>query len=221
LNIGHDAMELKRRGLIAEAAKLSRLAQKQKPSQALSARSRALPHLWLMTDPDRLPDPVGTALRLPKGSGIVYRGFGRPQALVEALALADLAKRRGLTLLIGADEALAYRVGADGVHLPERMMGNAKRFRARHPNWIITTAAHSPRAIAKAARLGLDGALVSPVFVSQSPSASRPLGQTRVAEWAHRANLPVIALGGIGHKNARLLSGTGVWGIAAIDGLRT
>jgi len=214
-------MELKRRGLIAEAAKLSRLAQKQKPSQALSARSRALPHLWLMTDPDRLPDPVRTARTLPRGSGIIYRSFGRPQALVEALALADLAKQRGLTLLIGADEALACRVGADGVHLPERMMGNAKRFRARHPNWIITTAAHSPRAIAKAARLGLDGALVSPVFVSQSPSASRPLGQTRVAEWAHRANLPVIALGGIGHKNARLLSGTGVWGIAAIDGLRT
>jgi len=214
-------MELKRRGLIAEAAKLSRLAQKQKPSQALSARSRALPHLWLMTDPDRLPDPVRTARTLPRGSGIIYRSFGRPQALVEALALADLAKQRGLTLLIGADEALACRVGADGVHLPERMMGHAKRFRARHPNWIITTAAHSPRAIAKAARLGLDGALVSPVFVSQSPSASRPLGQTRVAEWAHRANLPVIALGGIGHKNARLLSGTGVWGIAAIDGLRT
>ena len=32
--------------------------------------------------------------------------------------------------------------------------------------------------------------------------------------------MPVIALGGIGHKNARLLAGTGVWGIAAIDGLR-
>jgi thiamine-phosphate pyrophosphorylase len=221
LNIGHDAMELKRRGLIAEAAKLGRLAQKRKPPKALSARSGALPHLWLMTDPDRLPDPVGTALRLPKGSGIIYRSFGRPQALVEALAIADLARQRDLTLLIGADEALAHRVGADGVHLPERMMGHAKRLRARHPNWIITTAAHSPRAIAKAARLGLDAALISPVFVSQSPSAGRPLGQTRVAKWVHRANLPVIALGGIGHKNARLLSGTGVCGIAAIDGLRT
>ncbi len=214
-------MELKRRGLIAEAAKLGRLAQKRKPPKGLGARSLALPHLWLMTDPDRLPDPVRTARTLPRGSGIIYRSFGRPQALVEALALARLARQRGLTLLIGADDGLARRVGADGVHLPERMMGQAKRLRARHPNWIITTAAHSPRAIAKAARLGLDAALISPVFVSQSPSAGRPLGQTRVADWAYRAKLPVIALGGIGHKNARLLAGTGVWGIAAIDGLRT
>lgn len=214
-------MELKRRGLIAEAAKLGRLAQKRKAPQALRARSVVLPHLWLMTDPDRLPDLVGAALTLPKGSGIIYRGFGRPQALAEALALADLAKGRGLTLLIGADEALAHRVGADGVHLPERMMGHAKQIQARHPNWIITTAAHSPRAIAKAARLGLDAALVSPVFVSQSPSAGRPLGQTRLAAWISKAKLPAMALGGIGHKNARLLSGTGVWGIAAIDGLRT
>jgi len=214
-------MELKRRGLIAEAAKLGRLAQKRKAPQALRARSVVLPHLWLMTDPDRLPNLVGAALALPKGSGIIYRSFGRPQALAEALALADLANRRDLTLLIGADEALARRVGADGVHLPERMMGEAKRVRARHPNWIITTAAHSPRAIAKAARLGLDAALVSPVFVSQSPSAGRPLGQTRLAAWISKAKLPAMALGGIGHKNARLLSGTGVWGIAAIDGLRT
>ncbi len=214
-------MELKRRGLIAEAAKLGRLAQKRNPSKPPVARSLALPHLWLMTDPDRLPDPVGTALRLPRGSGIIYRSFGRPQALAEALTLAELAKRRGLMLLIGADASLAIRVGADGIHLPERMMGEAKRLRARHPNWIITTAAHSPRAIAKAARLELDGALISPVFVSQSPSAGRPLGQTRLAGWVRKAKLPAIALGGMGHKNARLLSGTGVWGIAAIDGLRT
>jgi len=100
-------------------------------------------------------------------------------------------------------------------------MGQAKRVRARHPNWIITTAAHSPHAIAKAARLELDAVLISPVFFSQSPSAGRPLGPTRVARWVRATRLPVIALGGIGHKNARLLSGTGVWGCAAIDGLRT
>lgn len=137
------------------------------------------------------------------------------------MALAQLARQQGLTLLIGADEALALKVGADGVHLPERLMGQAKRMSARHPNWIMTTAAHSPRAIAKAAKLGLDAALLSPVFVSQSPSAGRPLGPTRVARWVRTTSLPVIALGGVDHKKARLLSGTGVWGFAAIDGLRT
>ncbi len=214
-------MELKRRGLIAVAAKLGRLAQKRKPAKTFGTRSQPLPCLWLMTDPDRLPDLVSTALALPPASGIIYRSFGRPQALSEAMALAAVAKRRGLTLLIGADEALALKVGADGVHLPERLMGRAEQIRARHPNWIMTTAAHNPRAIAKAAKHGLDAAFLSPVFVSQSPSAGRPLGPIRVALWVRGARLPVIGLGGIGHKNARLLSGTGVWGIAAIDGLKT
>lgn len=173
-----------------------------------------------MTDPSRLADPIAVACTLPAGSGIIYRSFGRKEALSEALALAKLARSRGLTLLIGADEALAFKVGADGVHLPERMMAKAPSIRLRHPGWIVTTAAHSPRALAKAGALRLDGTLISPIFVSQSPSAGRPLGQGRAAFWTRKAKLPVIALGGIDHKNVRLLSGTGVWGLAAIDGLR-
>jgi thiamine-phosphate pyrophosphorylase len=211
---------MKQRGLMAEAVKLGRLAQKLKPAKAHRGRSGALPHLWLMTDPARLADPIAVARTLPTGSGIIYRSFGHAGALVEALALASLARSRGLILLIGADEALAVKVRADGIHLPERMMTKALMIRLRRRGWIITTAAHSPRALAKAGRLGLDAALISPIFVSQSPSAGRPLGQGRAARWTSKARLPIIALGGIDHKNARLLSGTGVWGLAAIDGLR-
>jgi thiamine-phosphate pyrophosphorylase len=173
-----------------------------------------------MTDPSRLKNPIAVARTLPAGCGIIYRSFGRKEALSEALALAKVARSRGLILLIGADEALAFKVRADGVHLPERMMAKAPYIRLRHPDWIITTAAHNSRALAKAGTLKLDGALISPIFVSQSPSAGRPLGQGRAALWSLKARLPVIALGGIDHKNARLLSGTGVWGLAAIDGLR-
>lgn len=207
------------RALFAEARTLSRLTQKRKGAQ--TGRASALPGLWLLTDPDRVPDPVAVARTLPPGSGVIYRGFGRPQAAEEAMALAVLARQRRLVLLIGADETLAFKVGADGVHLPERMMGSAQRLRARHPHWLITTAAHSPRALARAGQMGLDGALVSAVFTSHSPSAGRPLGQTRLALWTRAAALPVIALGGIHDKNARLLAGTGVAGLAAIDGLRT
>ena len=209
-------MVSKRLALIAQAAKLCRLAQKRKGGQ-----NKCLPGLWLVTDPDRLPDPIAAVRALPQGSGILYRGFGRPGSAAQALALARLAKTRGLILLIGADPDLARRVGASGVHLPERMMARAPRLRAQHPNWIITAAAHSPRALAQAGRLGLDAALLSPVFPSQSPSATRPIGLNRLALWTRSARLPVIALGGIRYDNARGLAATGVAGLAAVEGLRT
>lgn len=133
------------------------------------------------------------------------------------MALARIARARGLILLIGLDEALAAQVGADGVHLPERALGQARRIRMRHPRWLITGAAHSLRAARRAKGRGLDAALVSPVFASRSPSAGRPLGVMRFSAIARRAGLPVIALGGVNARTARRLADTGAWGLAAVD----
>ena len=179
-----------------------------------------MPRLWLLTDPDRLADPVAAARGLPAGSGIIYRSFGHPNAELEARALVKLSKDRDLVLLIGADARLAARVGADGVHLPERMMALAPRLRARHPGWILTTAAHNQYALAKAKALKLDGAFVSAVFPSQSPSAGAPMGPVRLARLVQDADLPVMALGGITAKTGQRLVGTGIYGLAAIEGLK-
>ena len=179
-----------------------------------------MPRLWLLTDPDRLADPVAAACGLPVGSGIIYRSFGRTNAKTEALALAGLARNRGLILLIGADARLAVRVGAHGVHLPERLMALAPRLRAQHPGWILTTAAHNQCALAKAKALKLDGAFVSAVFPSQSPSAGAPMGPVRLARLVLDAGLPVMALGGITAKTGQRLIGTGIYGLGAIQGLK-
>lgn len=183
------------------------------------ARGRPiLPRLWFVTDPDRTPDPSAVIARLPKGAGVIYRGFGVADAPAVAAHLRRLTRARGLILLIGADPGLAARVGADGVHLPERMMGLTGRLRTRQSQWMITVAAHSPRALARAGRLGLDAALVSVVFESRSPSAGRPMGPARLAALARGARTPVIALGGVNDQTAPRLIGTRVWGLAAVAG---
>ena len=105
------------------------------------ASAYSLPALWFFTDPDRVADPLAAAARLPAGCGIVYRGFGRPQAPAEAAALARLAREKGLVFLVGLDGALAAQVGAHGVHLPERHLGLARRLKVAHPGWILTGAA--------------------------------------------------------------------------------
>jgi thiamine-phosphate pyrophosphorylase len=175
--------------------------------------------VFFVTDPDRTPDPAGIAERLPRGAGVIFRGFGRPGAEGKAAALARIAGRRGLVLLIGADEAMAARVGAQGVHLPERDLARAPSIRRRHPTWLITGAAHSSLALARAKRAGLDAALLSTAFPSLSPSAGRALGPVRLAGLARGAGLPVIALGGVNGATAKRLVGTGVYGFAAVEGL--
>jgi thiamine-phosphate pyrophosphorylase len=180
------------------------------------ARKR-LPPLFFVTDPSRTPDPVAVAAALPRGAGVIYRHFGAADAGRIAAGLARVARARGLVLLIGADARLAAKVGADGVHLPERELGRARRL--RRPNWILTGAAHSGRALALAGRAGLDAALLSPALPSRSPSAGRPLGPIRLARLVRGARLPVYALGGVNAGTAKRLRDTGISGLAAVEGL--
>jgi thiamine-phosphate pyrophosphorylase len=183
------------------------------------ARARRLPTLLFLTDPERTPQPWLIAERLPRGAGVVFRAFGRPDAVETGLRLKAVARRRGLVLLAGADVALARAIGADGVHLPQRLAHRARALRRARPGWIVTAAAHGLPAILAAARAGASAVLVSPVFESRSPSAGAPLGTVRFAALARGAGVPVYALGGIDGGTARRLIGSGAAGLAAVEAL--
>lgn len=154
---------------------------------------------------------MALARSLPRGTGLVYRAFGAPDRLETARALAIIARRRGLVLLVGADAELAARAGASGVHLPERLAGRALRL--RRPGWIITAAAHSPRA---ARRPGIDAFVLSAVFPSASPSAGPPLSALRFAQRVRTASAPAYALGGVNDATAGRLRMTGAAGLAGV-----
>lgn len=183
--------------------------------QARASNGRTLPRALFVTDPVRTADVFSIAQRLPRGFGIVWRHFGAADRLEAGRKLARLCRRRGLVLLVSADPALAARIGAHGVHWPEARL---KGMRLRPAGMIETAAAHSPRAIARAARLGVDAAIVSPVFPSRSPNADKPLSALRFRQMARTARLPVYALGGLNASNAaRAMANAAGW--AAIDGM--
>jgi thiamine-phosphate pyrophosphorylase len=182
-------------------------------------RGKALPRLFFFTDPARTPDPEAVIAGLPRGAGVVYRAFGDPQAVAKGRRLVKAAHRRGLLVLAGADAGLAARIGADGVHLPERRAGMARGIKRARPTWIVTAAAHSETAMVAARRAGADVVFVSPVFASASPSAGRPIGALRFAALAIRARLPVFALGGLNADTARRLAQTRAAGAAAVEAL--
>lgn len=174
-----------------------------------------LPRLWFFTDPRRTPDPAAIAARLPRGSAVVYRHFGAADRDHVARALLRISRRRGLRLLVGADAELAARIGADGVHLPERDAARAHALKQRRPHWIVTAAAHSGDALQSAR--DADAAILSPVFPSRSPSAGAPLGVLRAARLAASAPVPVIALGGVERRHVHMLLRRGFAGAAGIE----
>jgi thiamine-phosphate pyrophosphorylase len=180
-----------------------------------AAGSPAIPALYFVTDPARTPDPASIAAGLPRGAAVIYRHFGAADRAHVARDLAGVCRRRGLKLLIAADPELAARVHADGVHWPERLLPQQGHAGAG----LVTVAAHSPAALARAAAFGADAALLAPVFPTRSGSGRAPLGLFRASQWARAAALPVIALGGVTAARARLLAGRGFAGFAAVDAL--
>jgi thiamine-phosphate pyrophosphorylase len=201
--------------ILMSAASLTKLSLRLNRSAGYFGQ---LPGVILLTDANRLPDPLPAAAALPKGGAIILRHYGVAEREALGRELMALCRRRGLVLLIAGDWRLAWKLGAHGIHLPEWQTARPPVL-ARKPGWLITAAAHSQGALSRAGRLGVDAALLSPVFPTASHPGAGALGVLRFARLALHCPVPVYALGGIGADNAARLMGSGAAGIAAISGL--
>lgn len=151
-----------------------------------------------MTD-ERMGDALIPAiLRLPKGSGIMFRHYGLEPAARLALwkRIRRIARARRLTLLSG---------GRGGEH--------GRRFGA------LTAPVHSLRERIAAECSGARLIFVSPVFQTASHPGGRPLGRVGFGLLVRGSKVPVIALGGMTRRKARSLSAFKIYGWAAISGL--
>lgn len=143
------------------------------------------------------------AARLAKPARARPRQAKNGRALPSAWFLTDPDRTKNLLAVIGAD----------GVHWPEARLRGVRK---RSPHFIETASAHSRAGLARAHALGLDAAILSTVFPSRSPSASRAMGPLRFRLIARDAVLPVYALGGVNaHNAAHAMAHAAGW--AAID----
>jgi thiamine-phosphate pyrophosphorylase len=170
-----------------------------------------------MTDDERLADPLAAATALPRGSLVVIRTRKAEERARLLAHLKAVARSRDLILLVAGDPALTTRLGADGLHLPEARAGEIAHWRATHPEWLITVAAHSLRALAKCR--AADAVMLAPIFATGSHPDRRSLTAMRANAMARLSPVPVFALGGVDGRNAKLLAGRNYAGIAAISSL--
>jgi len=80
---------------------------------------------------------------------------------------------------------------------------------------LIGVSCHSPAEVAQAAAHGATFAIFAPVFEKKDDPTTRPTGLTMLQQ-ACRAEIPVLALGGVTLSNARSCLEAGAAGIAAI-----
>jgi thiamine-phosphate pyrophosphorylase len=182
-------------------------------------RRDRLPSLVLMTDDERLPDPLAAASALPRGSMVVVRARQTKRRDELSRAVLKIAHRNGFAVLIASDPEMAARLGADGFHLPEARSREATYWRARFPSLMITTAAHSFRALMLVRALPIDAVFLSPIFATSSHPERATLTPLRANIIARAMSKPVYALGGIDTRNATLLAPDAFAGIAAIGAL--
>jgi len=187
------------------------------------AGKRKLPVIILMTDAARVPDPVEALARAPRGAAMIYRAYGLSPTRTELARLGQMARRKGVRLLVAGNLRASSGAGVGGQHLPEHVIHQPteRRFARRpKPDFLVTAAAHSESAVIAAARAGADAVLISPVFATQSHPGAKPLGPVRFARLATMANargLAVYALGGMTTDAARRrLSSICIMGIAGI-----
>jgi thiamine-phosphate pyrophosphorylase len=177
-----------------------------------------------VTDVHRLPDPLPVMARLPPGTGVILRHYGEAGRERLGRAVARLARRRRLVLLVAGDWRLAAGLGADGLHLPEGLARHGLLAGAlgwvRRRRRLLLVACHGITALGRAKALGADAALLSPVFATASHPGAPAIGAVRFGLWARRAGLPVIALGGMSHRMLTRLPPGSAAGMAAIGAFR-
>ncbi|CAM9549288.1 unnamed protein product [Ectocarpus fasciculatus] len=147
-----------------------------------------------------------------------------------AKSKADLAVRisaaiegRALFVVNGEPDA-ARASGADGVHLPERMMDRLVGLRGEGEEWprVVGCSVHSVEAAVEAARLGADYVQVGTMFATQSHPGKTPEGVGMLNDVRRQLQAEgldvvlVLGVGGIDASNCGDVVAAGGDGVAAI-----
>ena len=192
------------------------------PANGPILRALSLPAVYAITHAaelgvpaflERLERALANGLRL-----IQVREKNLPNGELQRFAaeVVRLAHAFGARVLVNGDVALARKVGADGVHLPAAQL---MALNARPEVEWCGASAHNAAELARAAELGLDFAVLSPVKPTLSHPGSPSLGWEKFAGLAAGLALPVYALGGMDNADMVAAWRSGAHGIAMQRGV--
>lgn len=180
---------------------------------------KALPRIWIITNPEHAEGPVTPVIRAIEGCppGLVGVQLRAKQASDRELvdwgrALRTATERWDCPFTVNRRPDVAEIVGADGVHLPEAGLA-VESLRKEWPRFsLVGVSRHDRRGLLRGAREGATFAFLSPVF--PVPDKSKPLGVAGFASQIEGVGMPTYALGGVGAEHVASLLAAGARGIA-------
>ena len=113
---------------------------------------------------------------------------------------------------------IALAVNADGVHLGQEDMP-VKIAKEIAPNLIVGVSATNLNEAIEAERNGADYIGAGSVFPTNTKEDAKLMGLEELKKIVEHIRIPVVAIGGINHKNAEEVLATGVDGIAVISAI--
>ena len=130
-----------------------------------------------------------------------------------ARAVVERARPYAARVLVNGRVELAHAAGADGVHLDSTQLAQIDT--RPDVDWLGASC-HNQAELARAAELGADFALLSPVLPTLTHPGAATLGWASFSGWAAGSPIPVYALGGLSASDVELAQGHGAHGVALL-----
>ena len=134
------------------------------------------------------------------------------------VAAVEISRSKHATTVVNDRLDVAIAAAADGVHLPENSFAPATVRDVCPGKFVVGVSTHSIDHALDAARSGADYVLFGPVYETPGKGAGVGVAELKTVCDALRP-FPVIALGGIDHKNIGSAFAAGAAGVAAIRSL--
>ena len=187
------------------------------PANTAVLRALSLPRVYGVT----MAGDVGEAEFLERFESALDRGLRlvqvrekdwpieRQRAFAEKIVM--LARPRGAKVLFNGDADSARECGCDGVHLTAQALA---AMNSHPPDLMLGASCHTRAEIERAGELGLDFAVLGPVFATPTHPGARTLGWRGFAAIVAETPLPVFALAGLGTADLGEAVAHGAHGVA-------
>lgn len=191
------------------------------PANDVIMKALCLPPVYAITSAARLGETefmLRLEQALERGTRLIQvrePGFTAERLAAFARAVSERARSCGARVLINGDPSLARAIGADGVHLQS---GQLMTLETAPDCALWGASCHDAAELGRAAMLGADFAVLSPVLPTPTHPEAGGLGWSRFTELACACPLPVYALGGMRPELLETALRHGAHGIALLSG---
>ena len=150
-----------------------------------------------------------------------HLSFGPMLELADELS--TVARSAGARAVVNDRVDVARLAGAAGVHLGQTDLRPAEGRSLLGPNAIVGLSTHTPAQVEAACREPIGYVAIGPVYATTTKSGAEPIvgveGVAAAAALAQRANLPLVAIGGITLERAAAVIAAGADSVAVISDL--